>query len=353
MSVSPFDDPLLAALLGDEESARLFTPETEIGEFNVFEAALARAEAAEGVIPSAAADAIVAAAADLTPDMASLRAAVARDGVVVPEYVRQLRQMLPAAHSEWLHFGTTSQDLIDTALVRRLVPIVMTFDARLTGTLAALDGLDRRFSGNKIMGRTRMQDALPITVADRLRSWREPLVRHRTRLAELKPRLLVLQFGGAVGTRDKLGGKGEAVAGRLADALGLAPAAPWHSQRDNLAEFTAWLALVSGSLGKIGADIVLMAQNTVGEVMLADAGSSSAMPHKANPVRAELLVALAHFTAALSSAMATALVHEQERSGAAWTLEWLTLPQMVMATGAALNTASALLASVTRMGGSG
>jgi len=351
MSVSVFDDPLLSGLLGDEALARQFTPEVEIAEFNTFEIALARAQAAEGVISAPAAEAITAAADNFAPDMVALRNGVARDGVVVPEYVRQLRQRVGPAHADRLHYGVTSQDLIDTALVRRLASIVVVLDQRIAVVAETLDELTRRFGSRRIMARTRMQDAMPTTVADRIVTWRAPLVRHRERLAQLKPRLLVLQFGGAVGARDKFGAEGQAIARRLAAALGLGDAAAWHSQRDTLAEFAAWLCLVAGSLGKIGVDVALMAQNTVGEVTLADGGGSSAMPHKANPVRAEVLVALARYCAALSSAMFDALVHEQERSGSAWTLEWLTLPQIVIAAGAALNTANALLKSVTRMGG--
>jgi 3-carboxy-cis,cis-muconate cycloisomerase len=263
--------------------------------------------------------------------------------------VRQLRATLPDPQREYLHFGATSQDLVDTGLLRRVAPILTVFADRLTATIAALDDLDRRFGTTRLMGRTRMQDALPITVGDRLAAWRDPLPRHLDRLAELRPRLLVLQFGGAVGTLDKLGGKGFAVSRRLADALDLGlPSRPWQSARDNVAEFAGWLSLVSGSLGKLGLDLALMAQQ--GEVALSGGGTSSAMPHKSNPVGAEVLVALARHNASLLSGMHEALLHEQERSGAAWTLEWLTLPQMVLGTGAALRTANALLAGVTRLG---
>lgn len=217
--------------------------------------------------------------------------------------------------------------------------------------MAALDGLERRFGTRPLMGRTRMQDAISITAADRLAEWRSPLPHHIERLHQLRPRLLVLQFGGAVGTLDKLGDKGLAVSRRLANALDLGlPSRNWHSQRDALAEFAGWLSLVSGSLGKLGLDLALMAQNGVGEVAIEGGGGSSAMPHKSNPVAAEVLVALARHNATLVSGMHQALLHEQERSGAAWTLEWLTLPQMVMATGTALHTARTLLEHVTRLG---
>ena len=142
--------------------------------------------------------------------------------------------------------------------------------------------------------------------------------------------LLVVQFGGAAGTLEKLGDKAPAVRAALAAKLGLGDAPQWHSQRDALAEFAGWLSLVTGSLGKFGQDIALMAQ-AGDEIELSGGGGSSAMPHKQNPVAAEALVALARFNATQLSGMHQALVHEQERSGAAWTLEWLMLPQMVVA----------------------
>lgn len=350
MAATPFDDPLLSALLGDDGIAASFTSEVEVAEMNRFEAALAEAEAAEGVIPTDAAQAIASACAVFRPDFAALRAGAARDGVIGPEYVRQLRAHVGSRHGDHVHLGATSQDLADTSLVLRLGKVVTEFDARLSAVTNRLDDLHGAFGRNTLMGRTRMQDAQPIEVADRIRTWRGPLERHRTRLAEIRPRLLVLQFGGAVGTREKLGAKGDAVAHRLAQALGLGYVEPWHSQRDRFAELAAWLALVSGSLGKIGADVALMAQNAVAEVQLTGGGGSSAMPHKSNPVAAEVLVALARHNATLSANMQHALVHENERSGAAWTLEWLTLPQLVIGTAAALRTALVLLGRIESIG---
>ena len=141
-----------------------------------------------------------------------------------------------------------------------------------------------------------------------------------------------MQFGGAAGTLEKLGDKGRAVRAALAAALGLGDAPQWQSQRDRIAELGGWLATITGALGKLGQDVALMAQ-AGGEIALAGGGSSSAMPHKANPVGAEVLVALARFNAAQLGGLHQAMVHEQERSGAAWTLEWLLLPPMLIATG--------------------
>jgi 3-carboxy-cis,cis-muconate cycloisomerase len=351
MSATPFDSHLLSGLLGDEEAASYFTAEAELREMILFEEALALAEGEEGIIPVAAASFIADQISTFEPDIAAIRNATARDGVIGVEFVRQLRDWVGAPHGAHVHFGATSQDLVDTALVRRLRPLLAVLEQRIEQVLGALDHLDHRFGGQEIMARTRMQDAIAIHASDRIASWCGPLRRDLERLHQLAPRLLVLQFGGAAGTLDKLGDRGPAVAARLAEKLNLGmPPGAWHSQRDNLAEFGGWLSMVSGSLGKIGVDIGLMAQNRAGEIALSGTGASSAMAHKANPVAAEVLVALARHNATLVGGMHQALVHEQERSGAAWTLEWLTLPQMAITTAASLRTAHHLLHSVTRMG---
>jgi 3-carboxy-cis,cis-muconate cycloisomerase len=186
------------------------------------------------------------------------------------------------------------------------------------------------------MAHTRMQRALPITVADKLRTWREPLQRHLVRIAEVTPRLLVVQFAGPVGARSGLDVRGDAIAAELARRLGLRNGPSWLAERDGPAELANWLSLVSGSLGKIGEDVALMVQNEVGQAQLSGGGASSAMAHKSNPVQAEILVTLARFNASLLAGQHHALVHENERSGAAWTLEWLVLPQMLAAAGANL-----------------
>ncbi len=344
-----FDHPWLAGLVGDAELAALLGPAAELAAMLAFETALAAVEADAGVIPSEAAPAIASALAGFRPDMAALAEATARDGVVVPELVRQLRAAVGAPHAAHLHFGATSQDVIDTALVLRLKAALPVLAARLDAVVAALDALDDRFGARTLMGRTRMQAAIPVTAGARIASWRGPLARQRARLERLLPDLLVIQFGGAAGTLEKLGDRALPVRAALAAALGLADAPQWHSQRDRIAELGGWLATTTGALGKLGQDVALMAQ-AGDEIALAGGGSSSAMPHKANPVGAEVLVALARFNAAQLGGLQQAMVHEQERSGAAWTLEWLLLPPMLMATAAALRTALQLATSVEGLG---
>lgn len=336
-----------AALAGDPEIEALFTEAADLAAMLRFEAALAAAEAAAGLVPPEAAARIAAACAGFVPDWPGLRAGLARDGVVVPDFVRQLRAAVGEPHAASLHRGATSQDVIDTSLVLRLGPALAVLDARLVALDAALSALSARDGGVSLMAQTRMQRALPFTAADKVETWRGPIPRHRARLAELRPRLLRLQLGGPVGTRAELGPAAGAVAAHLAAGLGLADAPAWHAQRDGIAEAGAWLALVAGSLGKMGQDVALMVQNEVGTLRLAGGGTSSAMAHKSNPVPAELLVALARFAAGLSGMLTGALVHENERSGAAWTLEWLVLPQLVVATGAALRTALALVPNLS------
>lgn len=343
--------PLLDTLLGDTEIAALLSPEAELTQMLAFERALLIAEQEAGLLPAGTSAVVLPLLATFEPDIDALRQEAARNGVVAVEFVRQLRAHVGRSHDRGIHFGATSQDIVDTALVLRLRTILDIVETRVLAILRAITDLDARFGTSALMGRTRLQDALPITVADRLATWRLPLERHLERLAELRPRLLVVQFGGAVGTLDVVGEKVVAVTARLAAQLDLAvPPRAWHNQRDAIVELGGWLALVTGSLGKIGADIGLMAQNAIAEIAIAGGGASSAMPHKANPVGAEVLVALAHANAAYAGGLQLAMLHEQERSGAAWTLEWLLLPQMLVTTGASLRTALALLENVTRIG---
>ncbi|SDA61208.1 3-carboxy-cis,cis-muconate cycloisomerase [Mesorhizobium qingshengii] len=349
MTVSPFDHPLLSALLGDEEASRHFSVEAEIEAALAFESALAQAQAENGIIGKDAAAAIVSGLSSFRPDTALLRAAVARDGVMVPELVRQIRMAVGEPHGQKVHFGATSQDVIDTGLMLRLKSVVEHLGLLLTETIIRLTSLDERFGGRALAGVTRMQAAIPIKVADRVRAWRAPLQRHQERLPEQSRRLLVVQFGGAAGTLEKFDDKGPAVRAALAARLGLADAPQWQSQRDALADFSGWLSLVTGSLGKFGQDIALMALGGT-EIELSGGGGSSAMPHKQNPVKAEALVALARFNATQLSGMHQALVHEQERSGAAWTLEWLLLPQMAVATAASLRLAAELAGQIESLG---
>jgi 3-carboxy-cis,cis-muconate cycloisomerase len=336
---------LLQHLVGDAEFEALFTDTAELAAILKFEAALAGAQADAGLIPEAAATVIEAAIAAFEPDLADLARGITKDGVVVPALLRQLRSAV-GAHGKSVHFGATSQDAIDTGLMLRLAAAIGLLEQRLVTVETGLAALADRDGALTMMAHTRMQQALPITVAGKIATWSAPLDRSRRTLAALRRRLLVIQLGGPVGSRAELGDKAEQVARLIAGRLDLGLAEPWHTQRDPIAEFGGVLSLITGSLGKFGTDVALLAQNEVSIVKVEGGGGSSAMAHKSNPVNAELLVALARFNAGLLGTLHQALVHEYERSGAAWTLEWLVLPQMVVATGASLRIAETLLGQI-------
>ena len=337
---------LLSSLAGDPEIEALLTDEAQLKAMLAFERALAEAEAEAGLIGEDAAAAIGAALEAFEPDWVELSAGMARDGVAVPELVRQVRARLDEEHRAAFHKGATSQDVIDTALVLQLAKAIPILETRIVGLQRQLEALGAEQGGQELMAHTRMQAALPSTVGEKLRTWSGPLARHLLALATARRSLLVIQLGGPVGDRASFGDKGERVARYLAQKLDLGLAPAWHATRDPIVAFGSLLSLVSGALGKIGADVALLAQSEVGAIKLSGGGGSSAMAHKSNPVRAEVLVSLARFNAGLAGTLHQALVHENERSGAAWTLEWLVLPQMLVTTGASLRLTGELLGQV-------
>lgn len=331
---------LLDVLTGDAEIAGFRAPEAEIQAILRFESALAQAAAEAGLIEPAAAAAIESAVAAFVADGDRLSAGLRRDGVIVPELVRQVRVAIDDPHGVALHLGATSQDAIDTGLMLRLSGILDVLGKRLDRLIDAVDAAKRTDGQKSLMAHTRMQAALPITVADKLEGWSRPLVHHRERLADLKADLAI-QLGGPVGDGRGFGGKAPEVRRHLARQLGLADAAPWHTDRTRILDAAQGFALLTGTLGKVGQDIASMAER--GAVTLSGGGTSSAMAHKNNPVGAELLVAIGRLNAGLMGALHQSMIHENERSGAAWTLEWMILPQMAEAAGAALNRAATLL----------
>ena len=335
--------PLLSSLAGDAEIESLLTDQAQLAAMLAVERALAEASADAGFISSAAAQAVTAAIASFAPDHDDLAAGIARDGVVVPALVAQLRATIPEPHRATLHKGATSQDIVDTALMLQTAKVLDILDARLTDLVSTLGTLRTSNADRPLMAHTRMQAALPTHWGAKLHSWIEPLQRHLSALESMRRGLLVVQLGGPVGDRASFEGKGDAIAAGLARRLDLGLAAPWHATRDPIVALGDRLSLVAGSLGKIGADIALLSQTEIAAVTLEGAGGSSSMTHKSNPVAAEVLVALARFAAGLSGTLQHAMVHEYERSGAAWTLEWLTLPQLMITTGASLRLALRLV----------
>lgn len=346
-----FDHPWLGGLFADPDMGALWSADAQLAGMRAFEAAFSRALGRAGLVDQAepAAQAIERA----TFDMDDLRKGTGQDGVVLPRLVRQMKAAAGDAAGA-VHKGATSQDVIDTATAMAMRDTLALVDRRLAQLTDSLGNLTVRFGDHPLMGRTRMQAATEITVADRIAPWVLPLSDHRARIAQARPRIARLQLGGASGNRRDLGDRADAVAADMAAVLGLEnPARAWHAMRDGVAEFTGILSLVTGTLGKMGQDIALMAQQGIGEIALSGGGTSSAMAHKQNPVLAELLVTLARFNGGQLALIHQALIHEQERSGAAWALEWMVLPQMAQATGRALTAAITLAGQVQRIGSPG
>lgn len=343
---------LFGCLFSADAIAAEFSAETFTLRMLTFESAWTKALAEVGAVPSADADAALKAIESFgRRGVAGLAAGSDRDGLPVPVLVKALRSGLNNGPAQAIHTGATSQDVIDSAMALTLLAVAELLDAGLAQALAKLDDVNQRFGDAPLMARTRMQAAFPATVGLRLSAWKRPLADHRARLKPLRREIGRVQVGGAVGRRDLPAGQGEAVAENVARRLGLLPAPVWHTDRSAPVSLGHWLTLVAGTSGKIGQDIALMAQQGVDELWLADAGGSSAMPHKQNPVLAETNVALARFVAIQQGTLAQAMIHEQERSGAAWALEWLTLPAMAEATGAALAHLNTLFEAIERIGG--
>jgi 3-carboxy-cis,cis-muconate cycloisomerase len=342
MAISPFDSALLGALFGDAEAAEHFTDTAEVAAMIAVERALARAEGTLGVIPAEAAATISDGLAAFALDPAALAEGTLSAGVPVPALVAALRRPLAPEAAQWLHWGATSQDIVDTALALRLKPVLALLDARVAALADTLAQAARRWRALPLAGRTRSQVAAPITFGLRVARWRQPLPASRADLARLAPRLARVQLGGAVGSNSAIAPHGPAVAAALARELDLDGSPAWHTDRSALGALAGWCASLTGALGKMAGDLVLMGRSESGEARAGAGGGSSTMPQKSNPVAAETIGALARLTACLTAPVHLAALHAEERDGTAWALEWLTLPQIVVATAAALRHAQAL-----------
>ncbi|WP_226781419.1 3-carboxy-cis,cis-muconate cycloisomerase [Oceaniglobus trochenteri] len=350
MSVSVFDHPVLSGWAGDEATRLALSFEADLAAMLRFESALARSQADLGLVPDSAAVRIGQACAGFQPDIAALRASTARDGVVVPGLIDQLRRAVDAPARQYLHMGATSQDVVDTSLMLRLKPLLAGYERQLEALETEVGALADQWGDRPLMAVTRMRAALPFSVGDRLCTWKQGLVAARHRLRGMQDTGLALQFAGPVGTLDKFTDGGGALRAALAERLGLPdPGGPWHVERSRMFHLATTLAQTTQATGKIGIDVALMVQDGIDALALTG-GSSSSMPHKVNPVDAELLVALARKSSLNLGAAGLSAVHENERSGISWTLEWLCFPDLLASTGAALGVTARLLRSFRRMG---
>jgi 3-carboxy-cis,cis-muconate cycloisomerase len=328
ISVHPFHTPAMAAV---------FSAENQLQRVLDFEAALARAQAALDLIPASAAAAITAACRAERFDAATLYAAARETGTLLIPLLAELRAQLPATAASYVHWGATSQDALDTALVLQMRAGLALLNADLLAIGGRCTQLADEHRQTLMAGRTLLQQALPISFGLKAAHWLNLITRQLAVLRTLRE-ALPLQFGGAAGTLAALGTQGQAVAERLALELDLPlPALPWHAERDRIAQLASALTISAGSCAKIAGDLVLLAQSEVAEVSFGTgAGGSSAMPQKRNPTAAIQALAAARLTIGPTTTILAALPQEHERAGGGWQAEWAAIPALFGACGATL-----------------
>jgi 3-carboxy-cis,cis-muconate cycloisomerase len=333
---------LIESLASTEPLAELFSDNSILQAMLDFEVALARVESRLGIIPVAAAEMITTSANPRGFDVADLSGKTLRAGTPSIPLVKMLRKIVQAKDSraaDFVHWGATSQDVSDTALILLLKHAQPILEADLTRAERALYALAEKHKTTTMLGRTLLQAAPPVTFGLKAAGWLEAIRRGRERISAAFAEALVLQFGGAVGTLAALEEQGPQVAQELAAELGLAcPDAPWHTHRDRLAALVCACGVLTGSLGKIARDISLLMQTEVGEAAEPESegrGGSSTMPHKRNPVGCAVAIAAANRMPGLVASYLSAMVQEHERSVGGSQSEWPTVAGVVQSTGLA------------------
>ncbi len=327
----------------------IFTDQALIARYVEVEVALARAEARCGVIPAEAAQEIAAKADAGALDADLLRRETEIVGYPILPLVQQLASQCGEA-GRWLHWGATTQDIMDTAVVLQIRDALALVEADVASVRTILADLAQRHRDTPMAGRTHLQHALPITFGYKAAVWLSMFDRHAERLVQLRPRVLVGQFAGAAGTLASLGDRGLEVQQALMEELGLAtPVATWHVARDGFGETINLLALITASLGKIGYDIMLLSSTEFGEVQepfVPGRGASSTMPQKRNAISSELMLACSKAVQRHAGLMMDAMVQDLERATGPWHAEWLAIPDSFMLTAAALHQAKFALAGL-------
>jgi 3-carboxy-cis,cis-muconate cycloisomerase len=343
---SVFDSRVFGRLFASQPMNAIFSDRALVARYVEVEVALARVQARLGIIPVEAADAIAAACRPEAIDLERLGGETEVVGYPIVGVVHQLAEQAGEAGG-YLHWGATTQDIMDTAVVLQVRDALDLLGRELDALRAATAELARRHRDTPMAGRTHLQHALPVTFGYKAAVWLSMLDRHRTRLDELRPRVLVGQLGGAAGTLASLGDAGPAVEAELMRELGLGLApAPWHAARDGLAEAVGILGLLTGSLAKIATDVLLMMTTEIGEAFepfVPGRGSSSTMPQKRNPISCELIVAAARVVRQQAGLMLDAMAVDFERATGPWHLEWVAVPESFVAAGGALRHARSLL----------
>ena len=351
------DSILYREAFGTPAMRAIFSDHALIGRYVEVEVALAKAEARCGVIPEAAAQEIAAKADAASLDFDLLRRETDNVGYPILPLVHQVAAQCGEA-GRWLHWGATTQDIMDTAVVLQVRDALTVVAADIAAVRTILADLAKRHRDTPMAGRTHLQHALPVTFGYKAAVWLAMFDRHAERLEQLRPRVLVGQFGGAAGTLASLGERGLDVQQALMDELDLrTPVATWHVARDGFGETVNLLALVTASLGKVAYDIMLLSSTEFGEVQepfVPGRGASSTMPQKRNAISSELMLACSKAVQRHAGLMMDAMVQDLERATGPWHAEWLAIPDSFMLTAAALHQAKfalgGLVVDAERMG---
>ena len=336
------DSLLFRDAFGTAAMRDIFSDTALVGRYVEVEVALAKAEARVGVIPAKAADEIARRADAGALDVELLRKETDLVGYPILPVVHQLVKQCGDA-GRYVHWGATTQDIMDTAVVLQMRDALRIVGDDIAALRAILADLSKKHRDTAMAGRTHLQQALPVTFGYKTAIWLAMFDRHAARLDELKPRVLVGQFAGAAGTLASLGDKGFAVQEALCDELALGvPASSWHVARDGFAEVINFLTLVTGTLGKIALDVMIMASTEFAEVyepFVKGRGASSTMPQKRNPISSELMLAASKAVRQHAGLMLDAMVQDFERATGPWHAEWVAIPESFVLTAGALNQA--------------
>jgi len=352
MASTVFDSSLFRDMFGTEGMRAIFDDRAYITACIDAETALARAQAKVGVIPAEAAQQITATAAYDKLDVEQLRVETEIVGYPILPIVKQLSALCGDA-GRYLHWGATTQDIMDTATMIQCKRAVEMIETQLDAVRGALKTLAHDHADTVTAGRTHLQHALPVTFGFRCAVWLSALNRHAERLQQLKPRALMVEFGGAAGTLASLGDGDAGLKTRAAFAaeLGLSnPSITWHVARDGLAEIVCTLAAIGGSLGKIAMDVMMMCASEFGELaepFVPGRGASSTMPQKRNPISSELMFAAAKMLRERAALMLDAMMQDFERATGPWHLEWSAVPESFMLASSALFQAHFMLSGLS------
>lgn len=336
------DSILFRDAFGTPRMREVFSDIALISRYAEVEIALAKAEARCGVIPQEAADSIARLTDVSALDFDLLRQETDTVGYPILPLVHQMVKQCGEA-GRYVHWGATTQDIMDTAVILQVRDGLAIIEQDIAELRRILADLSTRYRDTPMAGRTHLQQALPITFGYKTAIWLAMFDRHAERLEQMKPRVLVGEFAGAAGTLASLGSKGLEVQAALCEELGLGvPVSTWHVARDGLAEVVNLFGLITGSLGKIALDLMIMASTEFGEVyepFVKGRGASSTMPQKRNPISSELMLAASKGVRQHAGLMLDAMVQDLERATGPWHAEWMAIPESFVLTAGALHQA--------------